>query len=86
MVQLDELQALARELGKADDWATERDAVLAALLEELWDGTDFVATGAVSRRPSTSTSLLNLLPIVAGQRLPRAIRERLATRIAEHLN
>jgi glycogen debranching enzyme len=87
VVQLDELSSLADELGTSDagGWAAERDAVLAALLDELWDGTDFVAVGAVTRRPSTSTSLLNLLPIVAAQRLPRAVRERLATRIAEHL-
>lgn len=87
VVQLDELAWIAGELDSADAarWATERDAILAALLEELWDGTDFVAIGAVSRRTSSTTSLLNLLPILAAQRLPRAVRERLATRIAEHL-
>jgi hypothetical protein len=87
VVQLDELSSLADELRTPDAaaWATERDAVLAALLDELWDGTDFIAVGATSRRPSTSTSLLALLPIVAGERLPRPVRERLAARIAEHL-
>lgn len=87
VVQLDELASLARELGNADadGWDSERDAILAALIGDLWDGTDFVALGAVSRRRSTSTSLLNLLPILAAQRLPRPIRDRLAERIAEHV-
>jgi glycogen debranching enzyme len=87
VVQLDELCSIADELGLPDaaSWAADRDVILAALLEELWDGTDFVAVGATSRRSSSSTSLLNLLPILAAQRLPRVVRERLATRIAEHL-
>ncbi|MEO8527638.1 MAG: glycogen debranching protein [Pseudolysinimonas sp.] len=87
VVQLDVLSGIARELGngEAPGWATDRDAVLAALLTELWDGTDLVAIGADSRQPSTSTSLLNLLPILAAKRLPKEIRDRLATRIAEHL-
>lgn len=87
VVQLDELSWIAGELHSADAarWAAERDAVLAALLDELWTGTDFVGMGVTSRQPSTSTSLLALLPIVAAQRLPRPVRERLAARIAEHL-
>jgi hypothetical protein len=87
VVQLDELSFLAGELDRAEAtrWAADRDAVLAALLDELWTGTDFVGVGATSRQPSTSTSLLTLLPIVAAQRLPRPVRERLAARIAEHL-
>lgn len=87
VVQLDVLNGLAHELGngEAAGWAADRDAVLAGLLTELWDGTDLVARGAVSREPSTATSLLNLLPVLAGERLPRAVRDRLAARIAEHL-
>ncbi len=87
VVQLDVLNGIAHELGdkNAGVWASERDAILAALLTELWDGTDLVAMGADSRQPSTATSLLNLLPIVAADRLPRSVRDRLAARIAEHL-
>jgi glycogen debranching enzyme len=87
VVQLDELSFIAGELDRTEaaQWAAERDAVLAALLDELWTGTDFVGVGATSRQPSTSTSLLTLLPIVAAQHLPRPVRERLAARIADHL-
>ena len=87
VVQLDVLNGIAHELGdkNAGVWASERDAILAALLTELWDGTDLIAMGADSRQASTATSLLNLLPIVAGDRLPRSVRDRLAARITEHL-
>jgi glycogen debranching enzyme len=87
VVQLDVLNGIAHELGDRDAgvWASERDAILAALLTELWDGTDLVAMGADSRQASTATSLLNLLPIVAADRLPRVVRDRLAARITEHL-
>jgi glycogen debranching enzyme len=87
VVQLDVVAGLAGELGtdEAAGWERERDAVLAALLGELWDGEDLIALAAESRRASTATSLLNLLPIVAAERLPRAVRDRLAARITEHL-
>ena len=35
-------------------------------MSQLWDGENFVAVGATSGRTSTATSLLNLLPVVAG--------------------
>ena len=86
VVQLDVLAGVAEELGHdGAQWRAERDLMLSALVDELWDGTDLVAIGADSRQPSTATSLLTLLPIVAGDRLPEEIRERLATGIREHL-
>ncbi|CAN5330846.1 trehalase family glycosidase [soil metagenome] len=85
VVQLDVLAGLAAEVGDSTDWLVEREAILTALVDELWDGTDLVAIGATSRRPSTATSLLTLLPILAGDRLPEHIRERLATGIRDHL-
>jgi glycogen debranching enzyme len=87
VVQLDVLNGLAHELGNGDAsaWASERDALLAGLLTSLWDGSDFVARGVESQLPSSTTSLLALLPIVAAERLPRSIRDRLAERIGAHL-
>jgi glycogen debranching enzyme len=86
VVQLDVLAGVAEELGHdASGWRAEGDAILAALVAQLWDGTDLVAIGADSGQPSSATSLLRLLPIVAGRRLPEEIRERLAAGIRAHL-
>ncbi|HEX7590162.1 MAG TPA: glycogen debranching protein [Demequinaceae bacterium] len=87
VVQLDTLIGLARELetGDAPGWADERERILAALCSELWDGDRFFARAADSGAPSTSTSLLNLLPIIAAERLPLEMRDRLAAHIRDHL-
>lgn len=86
VLQLEALAELATELGRpADRWKDERDAVLQALLDELWRGDRFVAVGALSRRDSTASSLLNVLPLLLGDRLPAAVREALVARLREHL-
>ncbi len=86
VVQLDVLAALAEELGMPDSrWSEEATRVREALLSSLWDGENFVAHAADSGRASTTTSLLNLLPIVSGSRLPLEIRQKLAAHIERHL-
>ena len=86
VVQLDVLAGLAAELGLAEPrWAAESARIQKALLAQLWDGENFVAVGATSGRTSTATSLLNLLPVVAGERLPMDVREKLAASIERHL-
>lgn len=85
-LQLEVLAELADELGRpAEDWKRERDELLAAVVDQLWRDGAFVAVGAISRRPSTATSLLNLLPLVLGERLPQRVRDALAERLVEHL-
>lgn len=85
-VQLDVVAELSEELGlPAQQWVSARDEQLDALLTELWTADGFVAVGVHTGRPSTTTSLLTQLPIVLGDRLPAAVRARLAARIAEHL-
>jgi len=85
-LQLDVLADLSDELElPAGEWRRSRDAILDALLGDLWNGKEFVAVGALSGRPSTATSLLNLLPLVLGERLPADVREGLATRLDGHL-
>ncbi|MCL1871076.1 MAG: glycogen debranching protein [Promicromonosporaceae bacterium] len=86
VLQLETLADLATELGlPADEWKRERDTVLRALTTELWRETEFVAVGALSGRESTATSLLNLLPLVLGERLPDGVRHALADRLQHHL-
>ena len=87
VVQLDTVIALAAELGTGDAprWKGERERILAALCSELWDGDRFFARSAESGAPSSSTSLLNLLPIIAAEGLPPEIRDRLAAHVREHL-
>ncbi|MEY9852802.1 hypothetical protein ABH923_002480 [Leifsonia sp. EB41] len=86
ILQLDVLAGLADRLGEASgDWMEARDGLARALLGELWTGDRFVARAVDSGRPSSSTSLLNALPIVLGEQLPPEVAERLAATIAGHL-
>jgi glycogen debranching enzyme len=86
VIQLDAMAELSAELGRPSQaWRQARDRLLKALIDELWTGEAFVAVGALSGRPSSTTSLLNLLPLVLGDRLPAAVRHSLATRVVEHL-
>ena len=86
VLQLEVVADLAAELElPAGEWREERDRVLRALLEERWTGESFTAVGALSGRVSTTSSLLMVLPIVLGDRLPPQVRDRLVERLAEHL-
>ena len=87
-LQLRELAALATELDRpdeADRWSRTAEATQAALLDELWTGERFVTRDADSGDTWTSSSLLDLMPIVLGEHLPDHIAKTLATRIEAHL-
>ncbi len=85
IIQLDVLADLGRELGHSiDTWEAERDELFEGLLR-LWTADGFVAVGALSGTPSTTSSLLTLLPLVLGERLPVGIREHMAERVRLHL-
>ncbi|GGI41979.1 hypothetical protein GCM10010988_36740 [Cnuibacter physcomitrellae] len=87
VVQLEALAGLAVEVARDQDavgWRAEARSIRAALLE-LWDGESFVARAPESGRASTTTSLLNTLPIVASPELPDEINGLLAARIERHL-
>ena len=89
ILQLETLAELGLELDRPSDetgeWTLVRDELLGALIAELWTGSEFIAVGALSGQPSTATSLLNLLPLVLGHRLPPAILEGLVGRASAHL-
>ncbi|HEY2557238.1 MAG TPA: glycogen debranching protein, partial [Diaminobutyricibacter sp.] len=86
ILQLDTLADLALELSIADQqWSALAGDLEAALLEQLWTGDRFIARSATTGEASSTTSLLNALPIVLGQRLPHAVAQHLATQIESHL-
>jgi glycogen debranching enzyme len=87
-LQAHELARLAGELGHTADgarWSATADELTAAMLERLWRGDRFAARGMDSGRTWTSASLLDLTPIVLGERLPARVRDALAASIAAHL-
>ncbi|GLW22685.1 glycogen debranching protein [Microbispora triticiradicis] len=88
VLQMRELARLADRLGRTDEaaaWSREADRMREALLAELWDGERFVARGALSGRTWSSSSLLDLMPIVLGDELPEPVRAALAAGIETHL-
>jgi hypothetical protein len=88
VLQLHELAALAMELGKPDEasrWTRTAHEIQSALLEELWTGERFVARGAATGHTWSSSSLLDLMPIVLGEHLPGEIGSALADHIKAHL-
>ncbi|WP_225850394.1 amylo-alpha-1,6-glucosidase [Streptomyces sp. HPF1205] len=88
VLQLTELAELARSLGEheeAGEWARAADSLQEALIDQLWSGTRFRGGSPDDGAPATGRSLLDLMPIVLGERLPREIGDALAERIASHL-
>ncbi|MER5921337.1 amylo-alpha-1,6-glucosidase [Streptomyces mirabilis] len=87
-LQLRELGALATELGlpaAARDWLRAAEATQTAMLDELWTGEKFLARGADGGDTWSSSSLLDLMPIVLGEHLPEDLGKALAVRIEAHL-
>ena len=86
VLQLSALVTLGTSLGHdVGRWERERDAVEGALFSRLHTGDGFVAIGVPNGRVSTTSSLLNLMPIVLGERLTADVASRLSERIAAHL-
>ncbi|GAA1721548.1 amylo-alpha-1,6-glucosidase [Nonomuraea bangladeshensis] len=85
ILQLRELARLAPGPDAAARWSAQADRMREALLAELWDGERFVARGVPSGRTWSSSSLLDLMPIVLGEELPRPVRAALAAAIERHL-
>jgi hypothetical protein len=87
IVQMDVLSRLARDMGKSDEasrWAGEADRTLMRLLKHSWRGDRFVAPRSGDHAiASDADSLILLLPIVLGKRLPRAIRKAIVARLRD---
>jgi hypothetical protein len=89
VLQLDLLADLADRLKRPDAaaaWRTRADATLHAMLAELWEGDRFVtrhaATGACNTK---SKSIINCVPAMIADRLPKDVREAVLARLRENL-
>ncbi|HEV2782617.1 MAG TPA: trehalase family glycosidase [Actinophytocola sp.] len=87
VIQMREVARLAQEIGDpaaAARWTHEAETMLAAMFEQLWNGARFTSR-TVGGTPRTTASLLDLMPIVLGARLPPDLRTTLAAGLAGHL-
>ncbi|SDP34550.1 Glycogen debranching enzyme (alpha-1,6-glucosidase) [Nakamurella panacisegetis] len=85
---LSTLAELATELGlvaDSEEWSVLADAIQQAMIDHLWDGSGFGARNPNTGEITRCASLLNLLPITLGARLPAQIADRLADGIKVHL-
>ncbi|WP_031029071.1 amylo-alpha-1,6-glucosidase [Streptomyces sp. NRRL WC-3725] len=88
VLQAHELAELAAELRNVDlarRWTRVAEDLQAALLDQLWTGERFVARGVGTGDTWSSASLLDLMPIVLGEHLPRHVSGALADHIKAHL-
>ncbi|KJK38197.1 glycogen debranching protein [Streptomyces variegatus] len=88
VLQLHELAHLATALDRPDDarrWTQKAEETQAALLDQLWDTDRFVARGADTGDTWSSSSLLDLMPVVLGEHLPGHVSSTLADHIKAHL-
>ncbi|GAB3805826.1 amylo-alpha-1,6-glucosidase [Micromonospora zhanjiangensis] len=88
VIQLGQLAELAGELDRPDAatrWTGIAAEVRGALLRELWTGDRFAIRSTRTGRTRSSTSLLDLMPIVLGDDLPAELGSALARRIEGHL-
>jgi hypothetical protein len=88
ILQLGAIADLADELGQVDQaqrWRIEATEMRTALLELLWDGSAFRSRAVTSGICRSSSSLLDLVPIVLGDVLPADIRAALVKGIRGHL-
>ncbi|OIJ90384.1 glycogen debranching protein [Streptomyces sp. MUSC 14] len=88
VLQLHELADLAIELDRQDEarrWTRSAAETQTALLEQLWSGDRFVTQGVAGGDTWSSSSLLDLMPIVLGEHLPGEVASALADHIKAHL-
>lgn len=83
VVQCDVLSDLAGRLNKPRDaarWTARADSLVERMMALLWAGEQFVARKAFTGEHNPrGDCLLNYLPAVAGKRLPKSVRDKLAS-------
>ncbi|MFF6879623.1 amylo-alpha-1,6-glucosidase [Streptomyces sp. NPDC012474] len=88
VLQLHELAYLAAALDKPDEasrWTQAAEDTQTALLGRLWATDRFVARGVGTGDTWSSSSLLELMPVVLGEHLPADVSSTLADHIKAHL-
>ncbi|MFF9121660.1 amylo-alpha-1,6-glucosidase [Streptomyces massasporeus] len=88
VLQLHELADLATALDRPDQahrWTRAAEETQAALLGRLWATDRFVARAVDTGDTWSSSSLLDLMPVVLGEHLPADISSTLADHIKAHL-
>ncbi|WP_341720912.1 trehalase family glycosidase [Micromonospora sp. FIMYZ51] len=88
LLQLHQLAELAAELRRPEEaaqWSRTAGGIRAELFGELWDGQRFTARGARDGQARSSSSLLDLMPIVLGAELPAEVSAALAGGLKRHL-
>ena len=88
ILQMLELADLAARLGKPDAgtrWHAEAQSLLSSMISTLWNGERFAARIVGTGELRTSASLLDVMPIVLGARLPARVHTALAREVRRHL-
>ncbi|MEV0389316.1 trehalase family glycosidase [Nonomuraea sp. NPDC050643] len=85
VLQMRELARLAADPPTSARWLDQADRMRDALFAELWDGERFVVRGVRTGHTWSTSSLLELMPIVLGEELPPQAAAILAARIEAHL-
>lgn len=86
VLQLETLVELGTELGRpVERWREQREVVLTALLDELWTAEGFTAREVATGRRTGGSSLLMLMPLVLGTRLPEDVRAVMVRNLEAHL-
>jgi len=78
---------LAKVLGKPETevngWYEKSKALLALMIDKLWDGAFFVALREFSHEPVLSGSITHYIPIILGDRLPKEIIDKMSADLSE---
>lgn len=87
ILQMDALAEVAEKLGRRRDavhWAKSADQMLERLLEHSWRGDRFIAPRSGDHQVDPNAdSLILLLPLVLGSRLPESVRRPMVARLRE---
>lgn len=87
VLQMRELARLAWEGGDATAatrWTREAATLQNELMRRLWNGSAFTSR-PVDGAPRSTSSLLDLMPVVLGDQLPSEVRATVAAGVARHL-
>lgn len=88
ILMMEVLSDLATAKGRDEEaasWKERAEAMLKALLEDLWKDDHFVGILKPSGTTVECESLLICMPMVLGKRLPEEVRNHLLARIKDHL-